>query len=154
MIRPARADEAAQISAVLVASVTRLCGADHGDDPERLAQWLANKTPQAVARRIADPATRVYVAGDCAAVGAIALPATGPGEIALLYVHPDAQGRGHSAALLRAMEDALRDQGFAQARLTATTTARRFYERRGWQPDGPARIELGVLGHPMRKTLR
>ena len=100
----------------------------------------------------------VLVAGEAEidAVGAFCPPkdAGRPGLIALLYVDPSAQGRGHSSALLSAMEAALVERGVAAGRLTATTTARDFYLRRGWQDDGPAREELGVTGYPMRKDLR
>jgi ribosomal protein S18 acetylase RimI-like enzyme len=52
-----------------------------------------------------------------------------------IWVAPWAQGRGTGALLLRAGEEAIRGNGFAQARLecvAANQGARRFYERHGW----------------------
>jgi GNAT superfamily N-acetyltransferase len=157
MIRPARPEDAERISEVLVASITALCGADHHDDPARIANWLANKTPQAIAALIADPGGRVYVAGHARieAVGAIEWAGQAPdaGKITLLYVHPEARGQGYSAALLTAMEAELAGQGRVRGLLTATATARAFYRHHGWHSDGPPREGRWILGYPMRKDL-
>ena len=53
-----------------------------------------------------------------------------------IWVAPWAQGQGVGALLLRAGEDAIRANGFAEARLecvAANQGARRFYERHGWR---------------------
>ena len=52
-IRDARPEEAAEIAALIRASITGLCARDHRDEPDALAAWLANKTPEAVAGWIA-----------------------------------------------------------------------------------------------------
>jgi GNAT superfamily N-acetyltransferase len=52
-----------------------------------------------------------------------------------IWVAPWAQGRGTGALLLRAGEDMIRANGFAETRLecvAANRRARRFYERHGW----------------------
>ena len=157
MIRAASAEDAARISEVLIASITELCAADHQGDPARLANWLANKTPEGVAAMIADPGGRLYVAGHdrIEAVGAIEWAGLGPdeGKITLLYVHPEARRQGCSAALLAAMEAELVAMGRPRGRLTATATAFAFYRHHGWHAAGPAREGRWILGHPMVKDL-
>ena len=52
-----------------------------------------------------------------------------------IWVAPRAQGQGIGALLLHAGEEAIRANGFAEARLecvAANQGARRFYERHGW----------------------
>ena len=157
MIRPAHPDDAARISQVLIASITTLCTADHHDDPGQIAHWTANKGPQDIARLIADPGGRVYVAGQARieAVGALewAGQPADTGKITLLYVHPEARGQGFSAALLAAMEAELVAMGRPHGVLTATTTARAFYRHHGWRAEGPPRPGRWILGHPMVKRL-
>jgi GNAT superfamily N-acetyltransferase len=59
-----------------------------------------------------------------------------------LYVRPEAWGTGLAARLHDRAVAALREAGIATARLWVlehNLRARRFYERRGWQPDGTVR---------------
>ena len=48
VIRPAREADVPEMSRVLIASITELCAADHGNRADRLASWTANKTPEGV----------------------------------------------------------------------------------------------------------
>jgi hypothetical protein len=48
-IRDAFPEDAAAGCEVMRRSISKLCGADHRDDPVILARWLANKTPEIVA---------------------------------------------------------------------------------------------------------
>jgi len=48
-IRDAVPEDAAAACHVLRESISRLCVADHRDDPAILNAWLANKTPEMVA---------------------------------------------------------------------------------------------------------
>ena len=61
-IRPARVEDAAAAAAVLRDSIRVLCTADHGDDPDLVGAWCANKTPGQVAGWIADPEGHLFVA--------------------------------------------------------------------------------------------
>ena len=88
-LRPAEPRDAAAAAAVMRASIRRLCAADHGDDPNRVAAWCANKTAAHFRRWLASPGTRLFVAeldGRIAAVGSVS---TG-GEVLLNYVAPRA----------------------------------------------------------------
>lgn len=61
------------------------------------------------------------------------------GQVAQLYLQPDAWGTGLAAPLLTALEADLRDRGFAATELHVApqnVRARRFYERYGWQATG------------------
>ena len=43
-IREARPDEAGDIAALVRASITELCSADHGGEQAKIDKWLSNKT--------------------------------------------------------------------------------------------------------------
>ena len=62
-----------------------------------------------------------------------------PGELAAIYVHPDAWGTGLGRALLERAEQALAEAAFEEAGLWVLENnprARRFYEAAGWRADG------------------
>lgn len=61
------------------------------------------------------------------------------GELYAIYVRPESQGAGAGRLLLRAAKDGLTADGLPDMRLwvlEANHRARRFYERRGLEPDG------------------
>ncbi len=149
--RPARPDDVPAMSAVLTASILTLCSADHGNDPEAMARWIANKTPEGVAAMLARPDFHLLVAerdGVVMGVGATTL-----NQVALNYVSPDHRFIGVSSALLAAMEAALAKAGHAEALLDSTSTARDFYRKRGWVEAGPPQSYFGVRAWPMKKRL-
>ena len=149
VIRPARVADVPDMSRVLIASITELCAADHEGDPARIADWTANKSKAGVESMLAREGLFVVVAeldGVVAAVGAT----TADGEIALNYVDPAARFRGVSKALLAHMEADLLARGFAEGRLKATKTARRFYLAQGWS--GAMTADGGAC-FAMRKAL-
>jgi len=66
----------------------------------------------------------------------------GLGEVWAIYVDPEAQRRGVGRALMAAAVHGLAVQGFNEAVLwvfEANVSARAFYERLGWAPDGAAK---------------
>jgi GNAT superfamily N-acetyltransferase len=130
-IRAAQMREAGAICEVLRRSITELCVHDHQNDPRRLAEWLENKTPENVARWIADPDNCMFVAvaeGNILGVGSI----RSGGEIALNYVSPQARFQGVSRAMLRTLEETARDLGCRRLTLTSTFTAHDFYLAAGY----------------------
>ncbi len=151
-IRRATELDAVAICAVVRESIAMLCGADHGDDPEILASWLANKTPDNVSRWIANPDNAMFVTVDAGAVVAAAC-VTRHGEILLNYVSPAARFRGASKALMHALEEHARLQGNARCTLDSTTTARDFYRALGYRANGEPCSKLGVGCYPMVKSL-
>lgn len=145
------------LSAVIGASITALCRADHHGDPDRIKPWVASNSPMTLASILNHPEQRLFVAApeDVAAVGGIDWRAQpdGQGRIRLLFAAPEAQGKGCGRALLTALEDELRALGRVEARLTATNTALAFYRSQGWQMDDRAGGGGWLLGHPLRKRL-
>lgn len=151
IVRPARVDDVPAMSAVLTASILTLCSADHGNDPEAMARWTANKTEAGVAAMLARPDFCLFVAerdGVIAGVGAVT-----ENQVALNYVAPAGRFSGISSALLAAMEAALAKAGHVEALLDSTTTARGFYLRRGWVEAGPRQSYFGIPAWPMKKRL-
>lgn len=72
------------------------------------------------------------------------------GQVLAVHVDPDLTGRGVGAALLARAVAELTRRGYADATLwvvAQNSSARRFYERAGWAPDGASRRErLAVEG--------
>ena len=151
-IRKAEPADVEAMSRVLIGSITELCLEDHKGNAEAIASWTANKTPESVARWVADPQLTMLVAehgGEIAAVGAL----TTPDEIGLNYVAPSHRFMGISRAMLKSMEAAMRDRGVEIGRLNSSATARQFYRSAGWSDvDGPLSGRL-VAGYPMEKRL-
>ena len=148
-VRPARVEDAEAMSALLVASISELCQADHQGQPEALGRWLGNKTPDGVRGFFANPDNRLFVAEQGGALAAVGGCNSGR-EIILNYVAPAYRFSGASTALLAAMEAAL---GPGEATLSSTLTALRFYLRRGWSETGALDRYAGMIAYPMRKQL-
>lgn len=73
------------------------------------------------------------------------------GEILMLYVHPDAWGRGVGQAMMRAAIQALEARGHRWLVLwvlAENTAAQAFYRRMGLQRDGASRRDPHSLGQP------
>jgi GNAT superfamily N-acetyltransferase len=154
MLSIRRADErdAEACSEVLCASIRELCLADHNGDAELIARWLANKTPEHMARWMANPRVVLFLAerdGAPAGVGSIHLD----GEVLLNYVAPAHRFTGVSRAMLAHLETALRERDIAMARLTSTKTAHPFYRKAGWVDINQPEVMFGIKGYPMEKEL-
>lgn len=150
VVRRARLDDAAEAAAVLRASIADLCAVDHGNEPEILAKWLANKTPRHV-RSWIESGGRVLVAeagGRIVGVGAAVRD-----KISLNYVLPEARFRGVSKALLSALETELRAAGHTRITLLSTGTAYRFYRSAGYADAGEPQSHRGITCLPMSKDL-
>ena len=134
VVRPATVFDVFDMSRVLIRSITQLCGADHGGDPDQIAAWTANKTPDGVRQWFAGDHVLWVAEQDGQMCGVAA--ASPAGEISVLYVDPSATGQGVGTALLQRVEAHLREAGFGDASLKSTQTARLFYLRQGWQQAG------------------
>ena len=152
-IRDATPEDAIAACHVLKESISRLCIADHRNDPAILNAWLANKTPEMVAAWATQKGNSLLLAveGDAiVAVGSV----TDAGEITLNYVAPAARFRGVSRALLSALEARAAERGNKRCKLTSTETAHRFYRSAGYRDDGASTGRPGKrLGHPMSKQI-
>jgi GNAT superfamily N-acetyltransferase len=151
-IRAAQMREAAAICEVLRRSIVELCVRDHRNDPSRLAEWLADKTPEHVANWIADPGTCTFVAANDEKVHAVG-SILANGEIALNYVAPDGRFQGISRSMLQTLEQTARELGHRRVTLTSTFTAHDFYISAGYADDGTrTSYETGDWPH-MQKEL-
>jgi GNAT superfamily N-acetyltransferase len=128
--------------------------ADHRGDPDVLARWLANKTPENFAAWIADPGASLLLAVEGEAVIAVG-SVRNDGEITLNYVSPKARFRGASTALLEALERRAAERGNPSCRLVSTETAHRFYRARGYADTGaPEGRWFGTnSSYPMSKKI-
>jgi len=152
-IRPAVIGDARPACQVLRRSIIELCGPDHRNDPDILAQWLANKTPEIVASWIGKPGTAMLLAVEDSTVLGVG-SVTDAGEITLNYVSPDARFRGVSRTLIGALEDRAKYLGNVLCHLSSTETARHFYLGLGYAEDGPPACKFGTAGgYPMSKAL-
>ena len=133
-------------------SILQLCREDHRGDPEVLQRWLSGKTPESVRGWILDPANYMVIAvrGE-EPVGAGCINANG--EVTLNYVLPEARFCGVSSAIISALEAHARTAGHRRVALDSTTTARSFYEDRGYRSRGPHGSKFGLATWPMMKSL-
>ncbi len=151
VLRPATVFDVFDLSTVLCSSIRDLCGADHNNDPQIITQWTANKTPDALRGWFAgEHAIWLATLNDRAAGAGVVSPA---GEISVLYVAPQAVGKGVGTALLAKLESTAGDAGNRTAHLSSTATAQGFYVKHGWTSAGP--VELDPLGpsYPMQKKI-
>ena len=152
-IRDAMPSDAEAACAVLRASISELCIADHHNKPAVLGRWLANKMPQNVAAWTTDPHASLLLAveGEAVlAVGGVRID----GEITLNYVSPTARFRGASSAMLKALEARAREHGNTSCHLLSTETAHRFYLDRGYvEVDVPQNKFGTTSSYPMVKKL-
>lgn len=133
-IRRAKAADADEGIAVLKRSIVELCVADHGGDPNKVAEWTANKSKEMWLAWCAQEATSLFVAlGEARIVGVGMMKDNG--EILLNYVSPDARFTGVSRALLSRMEAEARGLGLACCVLESTETAREFYRTAGYESE-------------------
>ncbi|GLH75974.1 hypothetical protein SSBR45G_08820 [Bradyrhizobium sp. SSBR45G] len=153
IIRDATPDDAGDACAVVRASISELCFADHRGDPQILGRWLANKTPETVAQWADGQGRSLLVAVEDDAILAVGGLAH-PDEITLNYVSPRARFRGISSALLAELERRAVALGARDVALLSTETAHRFYLARGYADLGAPTGKFGTAAsYPMRKRL-
>jgi predicted GNAT family N-acyltransferase len=75
------------------------------------------------------------------------------GVLGRLAVLPEARGAGLGAALVRAIEERVRERGLAAVELHAQTRAEGFYRRLGYEAHGEEEMEAGIPHVWMRKPL-
>jgi GNAT superfamily N-acetyltransferase len=134
-VRRAMREDAESAIAMIRESITRLCVADHENDPVTLEAWLRNKTADNFARWLAGSDNYVVVAELDSEIGGVA-SLRASGEVQLFYVAPSRQRVGIGTALLVALESQARAWGLDRLALNSTVGARAFYERNGYAPSG------------------
>jgi GNAT superfamily N-acetyltransferase len=138
VIRRARRDEA---EALLRVQREAAVAAFAHVFPPHVFPFPDDQVREAWRTALADPAVEVYVAEhEGELVGSVSV---GHGFLRTLYVLPAHQGTGVGSALHDHALDRLRALGRREARLWTLEEnhlGRRFYERRGWRPNGETRI--------------
>lgn len=151
-VRRAIEEDAFDACHVVRSSILECCTDDHRGDAKVLQGWLSNKTPELFRRFILAPGAYSVVASvDGATVGFGSALETG--EVTLCYVAPSVRFTGVGRALLTAIEEQAVRAGVEALCLESTRTARTFYLRNGFVPQGPAVVAFGIEGQPMRKQL-
>lgn len=153
-VREADPKDADAVVEVVRRSIEELCAADHRDDPNTLAMWLANKTPQHFLSWLSSADNFCVVAeanGRLSGVGLLHRS----GEIYLFYLAPGAQRQGIGKAIHAALEEKANLWGVRRLHLESTVLARPFYEALGYHQVGAATLRFGVLpGYPYEKELQ
>lgn len=150
-VRPATVFDVFDLSHVLMGSITRMCAADHGDDPRKIGLWTKNKDPKSI-REWITRGDSIWVTehmGRVSAVGGL----RSPSEVSLLYVSPGCSGQGVGTALLAQLEAELAASGQTCGHLHATRTALAFYQKNGWIHAGDPTDWNGMAQFPMCKSL-
>ena len=153
-MRQAVSEDAEAAIKVVRLSIEQLCTADHRNDSEILATWLANKTPQAFLSWLSNADNFCVVAesdGHLLGVGLLHRS----GELRLLYLAPGAQRQGVGSRINSALEEQAKQWGLRKLRLESTASARAFYEAQCYRSAGAAKVSFGVLqSYPYEKELQ
>lgn len=153
LVREATSADAEPALHVLHRSIRLSCVADHQNDPQTLAHWLGNKTPQYFERWLAEPGSALFVAeleGGVRGVGKV----TRAAKLELCYVEPGFERRRVGSSLLHALEARARSFGLTRLHLNSSLAACSFYARNGYESAGPPVPWLGtVRSFPFVKSL-
>ena len=152
IVRRATMDDAEAACAALRRSIAECCIEDHANNPEILATWLRNKTPATVAAWFSLPKNFSIVGTSGKEIVGVGL-LSAKGEVALCYVLPEVRFTGVGKSLLRAMELHAMKIGLVEIHLSSTATAKSFYIRNGFTPNGVSDIEFGIRAFPLIKRL-
>ncbi|MCW6509329.1 GNAT family N-acetyltransferase [Lichenifustis flavocetrariae] len=140
------------LAALFVASIEELTEDDYS--PAQQAAWAASADDEpAFAARLNGLLTIVATL-DGELVGFAALKA--PDHVDMLYVRPDAAGRGIGTSLCEALEKIGQGRGAKAFTVDASDTAQPFFAKRGYASVRRETVSLGDewLGRTaMRKTL-
>ncbi len=134
---PSRSDRSAPLRQALAADIP-------GIWEVRYAVTENTLTPGRISdedvRAAIEDSGRGWVIEDAGRIVGFAIGHGGTGNVWAMFVHPDAQGRGHGARLHAAMLDWFRTRPLRTLWLTtgANTRARAFYEKHGWRCVGVA----------------
>jgi len=131
--RRAVPSDSGDISRVLIRSIKELCYLDHQGDAAKIADWCANKSPDHVLAWL-ESGAGIWVCEDASTI--LGVGGLRCEEITLLYLHPNAVGRGVGKALLSHLESAMLHSGVETAKLSATKTGLPFYLPQGWAQTG------------------
>ncbi|MBW7971962.1 GNAT family N-acetyltransferase [Bradyrhizobium sp. BR 10289] len=125
-IRPARGDDAGDISGVILRALRETNAKDYTD--EIIARVARSFSPDAVRQLIEKRTVFVAVLGS-RVVGTASLDGN---VVRTVFVAPDVQGRGIGKLLMAEVERAAREQSIAALTVPSSVTAETFYARLGF----------------------
>ena len=141
------------LAAIFVASIEGLTGDDYSEAQQEA--WAAAAGDEAAfGKRLASQLTLVATI-ESAPVGFASLK--GADHIDLLYVHPEAVGRGVAAALCDALEKLAGRRGVKSLTVDASDNAAEFFVRRGYEAMQRNTVSLNgewLANTTMQKPLR
>lgn len=142
-VRAGRPEDAKAAIQTLRRSITHLCRDDHGDDPNALEGWLANKTEYSWNEWLERADRSVFIAETAGVIQGVGMMST-TGEVMLNYVDPDARFTGISKKLLASMERSAFERGLNRCFLESPKTALNFYLSCGYQrsPEQDSELRL------------
>lgn len=148
-------ENARELCDVITQSIIQLCAADYKNDPLVMKEWLANKTPENVTSWMMASSNISFAALDIGSgklVGFILMNTHG--EILLNYLLPTHLHQGIGKSLLNKIQAAASELGLLTLSVISTITAKDFYERNGFIPNGAPEVVGPVLGDfPLIKYL-
>ncbi|KFG97938.1 acetyltransferase [Burkholderia paludis] len=136
VIRAAAAQDVDDIYAVHRDSVIQLCAGHYTH--EQIEGWLDGRDPSMYLAAVEN--CSIWVADDGGIRGFVE---TAGEEVTKLFVRGQSAGGGIGATLLEHAVSTIADNGHARAYLEATTNARSFYERHGFEVVGSGHFSHG-----------
>ena len=138
-VRRAVQEDREAVWRVHVRAVRETCAGHY--PPEVISAWAGRLRPEKYEEAIRGG--EFFVAEEGGAVVGFAELDRAGGEVAGLYVSPDAGRRGVGRTLLAALEERARAFGLGSLRLTSSLNAVAFYERAGFRRAGVETKSLG-----------
>lgn len=124
-------NDAENISTLLRDNFRDVNSADY--KPEHIQAWIDLDSPERIKEVIENKDVRSFLALDQdEIVGFLAL-STQEAVLNSLYVKPSKTGQGIGSELLEFAEDLLKSHKKAQITLNSSKTAKKFYQKRGYQ---------------------
>lgn len=151
-LRPMLPSDAPLLAQIFRASIAGLTGEDYS--PAQQDAWIAGADDEeAFAARRAQELTLVAtLAKEPAGFASL----KDNNHIEMLYVHPDAAGKGVAKALCEALETLAAARGVTRIATDASDTARDFFAHRGYTPVRRNTVEVNgewLANTSMEKTL-
>ena len=153
MIQAAKREQLNDIYRVIKDSIECLCIQDHGNDSDKLALWLKNKSVEICQRWFFNKASRAFVAIDNKQIVGVS-HIDNEGFLYLCYVSPRFIGRGFGRSLLQAAEMQAARWDIDSITLDSTLSAKQFYEHLGYVENGEALLINNMMSHPLIKKIR
>lgn len=151
-LRPMLPSDAPLLAQIFRASIAGLTVEDYS--PAQQDAWIATADDEAgfAARRAQELTLVAMLAREPAGFASL----KGNDHIEMLYVHPDAAGKGVAKALCEALETLAAARGVTRIATDASDTARDFFAHRGYTPVRRNTVEVNgewLANTSMEKTL-